>query len=129
MVKYLYGTSVVFHDDYHVCSGICRQKCFTNINKRSGLMSPRPRVTTTCVTGKRSHKESCFLFVVIQPFWGRVGKFLSADLQFSVLVGDNYFSFDVVFFPFILFSCAYRTFQGCVATYPSKRDDLTSEEK
>lgn len=98
MVKYLYGTSVVFHDDYHVCSGICRQKCFTNNNKRSGLMSPRPRVTTTCVTGERSHKESCFLFVVIQPFWGRVGKFLSADLQFSVLVGDNYFSFDVVFF-------------------------------
>lgn len=100
MVKYLYGTSVVFHDDYHVCSGICRQKCFTNINKRSGLMSLRPRVTTTCVTGERSHKESCFLFVVIQPFWGRVGKFLSADLQFSVLVGDNYFSFDVVFFFF-----------------------------
>lgn len=83
----------MFHDDCPVHVGICRQKRITNINKWSGLTSLRPGATITCFIAKKSHKEARFLFVVIQPFWSRVGNFLSADLQFSVSVGDDSFSF------------------------------------
>lgn len=93
MVKYLYRTSVVFPDDYPVYVGICRQKRITDINKWSGLTSLRPGATITCFIGKKQASLWLLLFVVRQPFWSRVGNFLSADLQFCLLVGDESFSF------------------------------------